>query len=310
MDWYRVLEIVKDFVSIVGGVWLLVGGSSVTIITLVKNRRKKQRLSLSVPSFIPIFTATLFVLLAILIVISLLFPTTAPLRTSNLLPTVTTSSTPAQLNITDGQKIYNQIVGSGKMPDWGSTLQAPDANGWTVTSGKYVGCQFHKQEQGQKGYYEALSYLSGYMSMCFADKSITDGVYQVHMTVQDQGGGGIIIRAKDKNWNSAMLLFNVLPRTQTFEILAQPDDARRISLPCASLNGTKCTDSSINKTGGNTLAVLAEGHILYFYINGTCVAGVFVDTSNAGYIGVFGGDQPENSTTDIMFDSARVWIMP
>jgi len=164
---------------------------------------------------------------------------------------------------------------------------------------------FQAQGQNIQKFYDAYSHTPGYVGLCFANKSYANFAYQVHMTVQQGDGGGLIFRATTPNFNSAMYRFDVRPSLQVFNILIQTDNAKRTNPVCDSQGDTYCLSPLINKTGENTLTVIAEGNILYFYINGICVAGVKDNTISAGYIGVYAVDQ--KNKTDVAFDSAEVW---
>jgi|GEM_PF-4621921 len=227
--------------------------------------------------------------------------TVTPLQT----PTLTPSSVG---NIAKGNELYQQII-LGRPPSHPNNLDAQSDDPWGMSSyaGQQYGCVF------RNGAYVAYENHLNYVQPCFANSfgSLKNFAYEVTMTVTGSGGG-LIFRAAATttglpSYNSAMYRLSVRPADGSFNLVVQTSNAGNTNRPCDTDGDRSCQSAWIHQQGSNTLAVIAQGNTLYYYINSHCVAQITDTTQSSGFIGVYAVDA--GSETSAAFSSAKIWYL-
>lgn len=167
---------------------------------------------------------------------------------------------------------------------------------WDVgtTNNDNTGCKFIN------GDYHALQAKLGFIQACFATStSFSNFVYEVTMTIDKGGRGGILFRA-DKA-NSVYYLFHIgTDGTYTLDLYNTNN---------AHTTLTQGTSSAITTGIGqsNQLAVIADSGTLYLYANQQYLTTVNDTTLTSGQIGVVAIN--DHLPTEVEFSDAKVWTL-
>jgi hypothetical protein len=151
------------------------------------------------------------------------------------------------------------------------------------------------------GAYHSKMPTKGYFQPCYArgPAPFSNFAYQVTMTIVQGDEGGLLFRADPTNSKFYLLRITTNGAYDLFLYVdSNGKDAKDL------LSGT----ASSFKTGlnaQNTIAIVAKGGSLYFYINGQYLDGASNSTFTSGLIGVFG--ESNTNSTDVAFSNAKVW---
>jgi hypothetical protein len=177
------------------------------------------------------------------------------------------------------------------------TLNAQSGSNWDTfapANSQAGSCQF------TNGAYHSNMPAKGFFQPCYANNpTFTNFAFQVQMTITQGDEGGILFRA-DPN-NSKYYLFRI-DTNGVYDLFVyssnQPSSAKRL------LGGTaQSFKTGLNQP--NTLALVAKGNNLYFYVNSQFIDSASDGTFSSGKIGVFGEDT--TNPTDAAFANAQVW---
>ncbi len=195
---------------------------------------------------------------------------------------------------------YQSILTSATSgtPALNDALSAQSGSNWDMllpaNSSVAGSCQFLNNA------YHSNMPTKGYFQPCYAENpGFTNFAFQIQMTITQGDEGGILFRA-DPN-NSKYYLFRITVNGAYDLFLytsGQANSAQRLLNNSASSFHT-----GLNQL--NTIALVAQGSNLYFYINNQ-----FIDSTNnsgltSGKIGVFG--ESGTNPTDVAFVNAKVW---
>ena len=123
--------------------------------------------------------------------------------------------------------------------------------------------------------------------------------YQVDMTITQGDEGGILFRADPTN--SKFYLFRI-SQSGAYDLFLYIDNQGTHAKNLLS-NSTTLFKRGLNQT--NTIAVVARGGAIYFFINGQYLDNVNNSTFASGKIGVFA--ESNTNSTDVAFSNAHVW---
>jgi len=202
----------------------------------------------------------------------------------------------ASATATTLQAILSQTTsGTPKLND---PLSAASSNNWDqlASSNSNVGgsCAY------TGGAYHSNIPKSGYFQPCYAEaQTFNDFAFQVQMTITQGDEGGILFRADPTN--SKFYLFRI-SQSGAYDLFLYVDNQGTHAKNL--LSGS----SSLIKQGQNqtnTVAVVARGGNIYFYINGQYLDGASNNTLTSGKVGVFG--ESNTNSTDVAFSNAKVW---
>ena len=204
------------------------------------------------------------------------------------------------------QKLYQQVT--SKRSTWSDPLSSQDSNKWDVytTTDKAEQCSFIG------GAYHAFAQKDGAVGECFAHAPVfrsSNFAFRVQMNVVNGDSGGIIFRAQFPDFNALMYRFHVtILNNGSYDVyLSENNNNQGHNFSCYGQKGYYCENSAIlpgiHET--NTLAVIAQGSKMYFYVNDQVIFQVTDGTSSSGYIGVYANDKPDS--TEVKFNNAQIW---
>ncbi|GAC1613371.1 MAG: hypothetical protein NVS4B7_04790 [Ktedonobacteraceae bacterium] len=147
-----------------------------------------------------------------------------------------------------------------------------------------------------KGYHAAIL-QTGDIAPCFAQPNFNNFSFQVQMTIISGDQGGIAFRA-DSN-KGAFYYFHI-NRNGTYA-LETYNNYNSTAVISKGVSAAIKTD--LNQT--NTIAVIANGDTLDFYVNMQYITGLSDSTYTSGQIGVIA--ENTGNSTDVEFSDARVW---
>jgi len=183
---------------------------------------------------------------------------------------------------------YDSII-SGT-PTFSDPLNDPNRTTWGLGSRSEGTCTI------ANGALHDTTTGTGYAWNCFnhGQRIFANFVYRIQVTIIQGGGGGITFRATSQG-------------VYRFDI--QQDGGYTFNI------GQQATTSSVHspyvKTGfnqTNTIAVMADGAMMYFFINDQYVTSVKDDTRNNGIFGVI-ADGTTNQSADVAFSNAQIWTI-
>lgn len=153
--------------------------------------------------------------------------------------------------------------------------------------------------------YHSSMPTKGYFQPCYArgtpagTLTFANFAFQVQMTITQGDEGGILFRADPTNSKFYLLRINTNGAYDVFLYVdSNGKDAKDL------LSGTASSfKTGLNKQ--NTLAIVAQGGSLYFYVNGQYLDGASNSTFTSGLIGVFA--ESNTNATDVAFSNAKVW---
>ena len=183
-------------------------------------------------------------------------------------------------------------------PTLNDSLNAQSGSNWddfTSASSSVGGsCQF------TGGAYHSNMPTKPYYQPCYANSlTFTNFAFQVQMTITQGDEGGILFRA-DPN-TSKCYLFRIDTNGNYILFVYSSNQA---SSAKQLLNGVaQGFKTGLNQT--NTIALVAQGSNLYFYVNGQYLDSTSDNTLPSGKVGVFGEDA--TNPTDVAFTNAEVW---
>jgi flagellar basal body-associated protein FliL len=150
------------------------------------------------------------------------------------------------------------------------------------------------------GAYHSNMPTKGYFQPCYAGTpTFANFAFQVDMTITQGDEGGILFRADPAN--NKFYLFRITQNgAYDLFLYNNGQGTQAQSLLSGTVPGFK-TGPNLP----NTIAVVAKGSTLYFYINGLYLNNVSDGTFASGKIGVFG--ESSTSPTDVAFANAKVW---
>ncbi|GAC1379980.1 MAG: hypothetical protein NVS4B7_08450 [Ktedonobacteraceae bacterium] len=166
-------------------------------------------------------------------------------------------------------------------------------NQWDETTGTVKGaCVFIS------GVYHALEPQLGYYQPCMAAAARFDNfAYQVHMVIDTGNQDGIIFRANSSN--GSFYLFRV-GINGSYAL-----DLYKNRVLAATLASGLSGDINTGINQGNDLAVIANGDILYLYINQQFLTSVTNSYLSSGKIGVIALNY--RNSADAEFSNVQVW---
>ncbi|GHO87773.1 hypothetical protein KSZ_57790 [Dictyobacter formicarum] len=186
------------------------------------------------------------------------------------------------------QNNYDQITST--FPDINDDLHNPDTYNWDTGSG----CSFTNST------YNASVAEKGFFLPCLAQNTkLSNFVYQVDMKIITGDAGGLIIRAREANLQSYIF---VAGQDGSYSIYYYSGENKKAAQTLVDgysdqiITGYKQV---------NTLAVLASGSSLDFYINKKYVASAIDTTLSSGQIGVLANNYKRS--TVVTYSHARIW---
>jgi DnaJ C terminal domain len=183
-------------------------------------------------------------------------------------------------------------------PVLNDSLNAQSGSNWDLLApaNSSVGgsCQF------TNGAYHANMPAKGFFQPCYANSpTFNNFAFQVQMTITQGDEGGILFRA-DPN-TSKYYLFRI-DTHGAYDLFVY--SSNQSSSATRLLSGAaQSFKTGLNQT--NTLALVAKGNTLYFYVNSQFIDSASDGTFSSGKIGVFGEDA--TNPTDAAFANAQVW---
>jgi len=140
----------------------------------------------------------------------------------------------------------------------------------------------------------------GYFQPCYANTpTFSNFAFQVQMTITQGDEGGILFRADPTNSKYYLFRIDTNGAYDLF-VYASNQSSSATRLLSGTAQGFK---TGLNQP--NTLALVAQGNNLYFYINSQFINSASDSTFTSGKIGVFGEDA--TNPTDAAFTNAQVW---
>lgn len=186
------------------------------------------------------------------------------------------------------QRNYDLITSA--FPDINDDLHNPDIYNWDTGSG----CTFTNAT------YNVSVAEKGFFLPCIAKNTrLSNFIYQVDMKIINGDAGGLIVRARGDNAQSYIF---VVGQDGSYSIYYYSGENRKAAQTLADgyndqiLTGYKQV---------NTLAILASGSSLDFYVNKKYVASVIDTTLNNGQIGVLANNYKRS--TLVSYSHARIW---
>ena len=209
-------------------------------------------------------------------------------------PTATTGAHKTPLNTSNPQALYTQVM--GRTPSIDGALSNQNIYQWLAEPNN-AGCT-----PAGSGLHLTLS--SGQAAFCLAQNThFSDFAFQVQTTINQGLIGGIIFRA------------DILGRKIYFMGVANQGGIYEIASVVSTSGGQVNpkllgggVSTAINTESGkpNTIAVIAIGSTLDFYINRQFVTTVQDSSSLAGAIGLVGANGGQGNV-DVGFANAMIW---
>jgi hypothetical protein len=183
---------------------------------------------------------------------------------------------------------YNSIT-SGT-PTFSDPLNDPNQTTWALGATRLGTCTI------ANGALHDTTGGTGYSWNCFNHKqqNFANFVYRIRVTIIQGSGGGITFRATPQGY-------------YRFDI--QQDGGYTFNV--GNQKTTSSVPSPYVKTGfnqTNTIAVMADGATMYFFINEQYVTSVEDHTSSNGIFGVI-ASATTNQTADVAFSNAQIWTI-
>lgn len=202
----------------------------------------------------------------------------------------------ASATATAFQAILSQATSSN--PTLNDSLIAPSNNNWDQLPAS------NSTASGSCGYtggaYHSNMPTKGFFQPCYAQAPMfSNFAYQVDMTITQGDEGGILFRADPTN--SKFYLFRI-SQSGAYDLFLYIDNQGTHAKNLLS-NSTTLFKRGLNQT--NTIAVVARGGAIYFFINGQYLDNVNNSTFASGKIGVFA--ESNTNSTDVAFSNAHVW---
>ena len=166
--------------------------------------------------------------------------------------------------------------------------------GWDsyATDASGSACQF-----GNDGYH-VLQLQQNIINSCLNKAQPANFTFEVQMRIARGDCGGIIFRSDSSSSSD-----------YTLEVCQ--DGSYNLYLDLGNSTTTLLSRSSASVHLGhhaiNTLAVVAEGSLLTFYVNHSKIANITDKTYSKGYIGMIAEDMV--APTEVIYDDARLWIL-
>lgn len=202
--------------------------------------------------------------------------------------TLTAQTRATATSVARHQRNYDQIT--SVFPNVNDDLHNPDTYNWDTGSG----CSFTNST------YSASVTEKGFFLPCIAQNTkLSNFVYQVDMKIITGDAGGLIIRARGDNSQSYIF---VVGQDGSYSIYYYSGENKKAAQTLADgyndqiITGYKQV---------NTLAVLASGSSMDFYINKKYVASVIDTTLSSGQIGVLANNYKRS--TVVTYSHARIW---
>jgi len=202
----------------------------------------------------------------------------------------------ASATATAFQAILSQATSSN--PTLNDSLIAPSNNNWDQLPAS------NSTASGSCGYtggaYHSNMPTKGFFQPCYAQAPMfSNFAYQVDVTITQGDEGGILFRADPTN--SKFYLFRI-SQSGAYDLFLYIDNQGTHAKNLLS-NSTTLFKRGLNQT--NTIAVVARGGAIYFFINGQYLDNVNNSTFASGKIGVFA--ESNTNSTDVAFSNAHVW---
>ncbi|GCE05580.1 hypothetical protein KDAU_29090 [Dictyobacter aurantiacus] len=186
------------------------------------------------------------------------------------------------------QNNYDLVTSS--FPSINDDLHNPDIYNWDTGSG----CTFNNST------YNVTVAEKGFFLPCIAkNTSLSNFVYQVDMKIISGDAGGLIIRSHGDNSQSYIF---VVGQDGSYSIYYYSGENRKAAQTLADGYNSQIITGYRQV---NTLAVLASGSSLDFYINRKYVTSVIDTTLSSGQIGVLANNYKRS--TLVAYSHARVW---
>jgi len=168
---------------------------------------------------------------------------------------------------------------------------------WDEWTDAYGGrCQF------TNGAYHVSEPDTRYLITCASETSkFSNFVYEAQMQAIQGGLGGIMFRATRTNDTFKLYLFGI-DDTGSYRFLVYTDG---MHWKFVKNNSNPAIKQGLNQV--NTLAVVARGSAITFYVNNQQVDSVNDSSYSTGQIGLFG--YPYNTPIEEAFSNARVWSL-
>ncbi len=207
-------------------------------------------------------------------------------------PAVQATTTPSAQT---PQSLYEQVTQGPAVLD--DPLLRNDTNNWTESTSAdgqsscvFSGGAYHARVQSQNAY-----------ALCMAQATnFSDLAYQVQMSIVKGEFGGMVFRA-DGSQSKYYSFF--IDRSGNYTLITSVDNTG--TRDYVLRKGTSAfIRTDLNQL--NTLAVIARGSNIYFYINQQYITSASDGSYRAGQIGVFGGDNTQ-APADVVFSRVQVW---
>ncbi|GLV58823.1 hypothetical protein KDH_56530 [Dictyobacter sp. S3.2.2.5] len=175
-------------------------------------------------------------------------------------------------------------------PNINDDLHNPDIYNWDTGSG----CTFSNSA------YNVAVAEKGFFLPCIAkNTSLNNFVYQVDMKIIRGDAGGLIVRARGDNSQSYIF---VVGQDGSYSIYYYSGEDKKAA---QTLTDGYNSQIIMGYKQVNTLAVLASGSSLDFYINRKYVTSVIDTTLSSGQIGVLANNYKRS--TLVTYSHARIW---
>lgn len=98
-----------------------------------------------------------------------------------------------------------------------------------------------------------------------------------------------------------------MPLTREVYLAEDPTIRRQVAIKVIRVETASSTSINPGHSTTNTIAVVANGKTLTFYVNHTNIASITDSTYAKGYVGMIAEDM--NTSTEVIYTNARLWTI-
>lgn len=203
--------------------------------------------------------------------------------------TTQAQATAAANTTPDANQLYHQVT--SQTPAFSDSLQNPTLSQWSVFENPTFGCDL--KNDGLHVHIQDL----GHFTYCTSGYgAFSDFAVQVDMNVlTGNGGGGLTLRGNTSAGN--IYYFHVLPNGFYHFYLEQNHQ-----LTTELVGGTA---SSFVAGQKNTLTAIAQGNLIYCYVNQKFLTMIRDSTYSSGFVGV--SSDAGTTPSDVVYTNVKIW---
>ena len=201
-------------------------------------------------------------------------------------------TTPTVSPAPDSNQLYQQVTSQN--PSFVDSLQNATLSPWSVYEKPTYGCEI--KSDGLHVHIKDTDHF-GY---CTSGRGkFNNFAFQVEMKILSGAGGGVTFRGD--NLAGDLYYFHVYPDGR---YLIHTEQNNKLG---PNLGAGTVSSFSSGFGQNNTLTVIAQGSLIYLYVNQKFLIKIQDSTYASGYLGVAASDS--TAPTEVVYTNAQIWIL-